>query len=76
MYDAVDCQKVSETRNSLAVVVVEENSKEDLISTHWIHCVNSSNHSMMPSQSLIPFVGFPDKMLGNVHILDLGFWIG
>ena len=36
----------------------------------------SSNHFLNPSLSLIPFVGFPDKVFGKVHVLDLSFWIG
>ena len=30
----------------------------------------------MPSLSLIPFVGFTNKVLGKVHIIDLSFKIG
>ena len=76
MGDVVDCEKVFETLGSFAVFVVEEYSEVELISTQWMHCVNPSNHSLMPSLSYVPFVIFPDKVLGKVHILDLGLWIG
>ena len=56
--------------------MVEDYSEVGLISTQWMHCVNSSNHFLMPSLSLIPFVGVPDKVLEKVHILDLSFWVG
>ena len=53
MDDVVDCERVSKACGSIAVVMVEKYSEVDHISTQWMHCVNSANHSMMPSLSLI-----------------------
>ena len=38
--DVVDCEKVSESRGPLIVVMVEEYSVVELISAQWMHCVN------------------------------------
>ena len=76
MYDVADCQKVSNARGSLAGVVVEDNSEVKHIPNQWLQCMNTSSNFLIPSLSPIPFVGFPDKVLGKVHIFDLGLWIG
>ena len=41
-----------------------------------MHCVNSSNHFLLPLLSHILFVGFPDKFLAKVLIIDLSLGIG
>ena len=52
------------------------NSIVELISSQWMHCVNSSNHFLIPLLSNILFVGFPDKFLAKVLIIDLSLGIG
>ena len=74
-FDDVGCE-VFKARGSVAVGMVIEYSEVEPISTQLKHCVNSSNYSMMSSYYLIPFVGFQDKVVGKVHMVDLGFWIG
>ena len=75
MDDVDDCQNASEAHIFIAVIVVEYYVVE-LISTQWMHCVNSSHHSLMSSLSLIPKVGFPDTVPQKIHMHDLGFQIG